>query len=30
MQVGPGSHLWLEWERDKAHFFESKTGTLLL
>jgi multiple sugar transport system ATP-binding protein len=28
--VEPGSHLWLEWEQSKMHFFEKKSGALLL
>ncbi len=28
--VEPGHHLWLEWERSKMHFFEKKSGGLLL
>jgi multiple sugar transport system ATP-binding protein len=28
--VGPGHHLWLEWEPNKMHFFEKKSGELLL
>ena len=28
--VAPGTHLWLEWEPRKMHFFEKKSGDLLL
>jgi ABC-type sugar transport system ATPase subunit len=28
--VAPGQHLWLEWEASKMHFFEKKSGELLL
>jgi len=28
--VDAGHHLWLEWQRDKMHFFEKKSGALLL
>jgi multiple sugar transport system ATP-binding protein len=28
--VAPGNHLWLEWESSKMHFFEKKSGELLL
>ena len=28
--VAPGNHLWLEWEPNKMHFFEKKSGDLLL
>ncbi len=28
--VAPGHHLWLEWEASKMHFFEKKSGELLL
>jgi multiple sugar transport system ATP-binding protein len=28
--VAPGTHLWLEWEPSKMHFFEKKSGDLLL
>jgi multiple sugar transport system ATP-binding protein len=28
--VAPGAHLWLGWEPSKMHFFEKKSGDLLL
>lgn len=28
--VGPGHHLWLNWDPKKMHFFEKKSGELLL
>jgi multiple sugar transport system ATP-binding protein len=28
--VAPGNHLWLEWESSKMHFFDKKSGDLLL
>jgi multiple sugar transport system ATP-binding protein len=28
--VSPGSSLWIRWEPDKAHYFDRKTGALML
>ena len=28
--VEPGNRLWLEWQPNKMHFFEKKSGDLLL
>jgi multiple sugar transport system ATP-binding protein len=28
--VAPGHHLWLEWDSNKMHFFDKKSGDLLL